>query len=183
MTLLLAASCQAQGEVRPIEVVLRDGRDATVLTLTRTATGCVTDEALVIIVAGDRISAGAWTFGSGPTGRELRGPAGLIARIVDEPGSPRRLSLIDDVGVPMARLSFDGEIAVTVTDAGRSPAGMIERAPGGARLILGEQIARRRRGTDDLELAARLLVPADLPQEARALVACDRLATVTPAAK
>jgi hypothetical protein len=181
MTLLLAA-CQAQGDARAVEVVLRDDRGATVLTLTRTATGCVTDEALVIAATADRTSAGAWTFAAGPSGRELRGPAGLIARVVDEPGSPRRLSLIDAVGVPLARLTFDGT-AVTITDAGRNPVGTIERAPGGARLITGEQVLGAVTGTDDLELAARLLVPAELPQEARALVACDRLATVTPAAK
>jgi hypothetical protein len=187
--LATSLACQAQGDVRAAEVVLRGEHDGVELTLTRTATGCVTDEALVITVSGDRTSAGAWTLGGGPTGRELHGPGGLVARIVDErgdePGSPRRVSLLDPIGVPLARMSFEAD-AITILDGGRSPIARVERATKGFRLLAlpaGDRVAATVTGASDPELAARLLVPAELPGEARALFACERLAAVTPAVK
>lgn len=180
--MLLACQAQVAGEMRGVEVVVRDERGAVELVLRRTGNGCIADEALSIFAHSDGINGGAWNLGRGPTGRELTGPGGLIARIVDEPGNPRRLSLIDPVGVPMARILFEGE-AVTVIDAGRTPVARIERAGRGFRRVEGDRPTATVTGTDDLELAARLLVPAPLPDEARALFACGRLAVTTPAAK
>lgn len=182
LPLLVLAACQAQGTVRAAEVVVRDERDAVAMVLTRTATGCATDDSLVIIAAGARTSAGAWTLDIGPTGRELRGPAGLIARVVEEAGPPARLTLIDAIGVPMARAQLDGA-AAAISDAGRHPVARVEVAGEGATLYAGEQRAGRISGSTDLELAVRLLVPAQLPDEARALLACERLAAITPAVK
>ncbi|MBE7448633.1 MAG: hypothetical protein HS111_07040 [Kofleriaceae bacterium] len=161
------------------------------LRLTRTAAGCradldgaTADQAgpLVITVAGDTASAGAWRLGPGPAGRELRGEVGLVARVVAEPG---RLSLVDPIGVPMVRLALTAERA-TAVDASRAPVGAVERHGDRHRLLAGpagDTLAGTVSGTTDLELAARLLAPAPLPLPARALLACDRLAAVTPAAK
>ncbi len=182
MTGLLAA-CQAKGDVRPAEVVLHARNDEPALTLTRTATGCHAEPgALMITVAGSAASAGGWQLGPGPVGRELRSPGGLIARVVDEAGPPRRLSLIDPIGVPMVRLTADGEV-IHATNAARAPIGRIERANDGVRLVAGDQQLGRVTGDADLDVAARLLAPADLPLPARALLACERLAAVTPAVK
>ena len=184
LLLVLVAACQAQslGEQRGVEVVLSDARDAVQLVVRRTQNGCIADESLSIFAHSDGILAGAWTLKRGPTGRELTGPQGLIARVVDEPGPPHRVSLIDPVGVPMARMEIDTD-AVILTDAARSPMGRVERADKGFRLFVGSEPRGRVTGTEDPELAARLLVPADLPDEARALFACGRLAVTTPNVK
>ena len=186
-----ATACQARRDVEPVEVVLHDAGGAATLRLTRTAAGCradldgaTADQAgpLVITVAGDTASAGAWRLGPGPAGRELRGEVGLVARVVAEPG---RLSLVDPIGVPLVRLALTAERA-TAVDASRAPVGAVERHGDRHRLLAGpagDTVAGTVSGTTDLELAARLLAPAPLPLPARALLACDRLAAVTPAAK
>jgi hypothetical protein len=183
LLIAVLVACQAQGTARAGDpVVVRDDTGATTLTLTRTATGCATDHALVITVAGGRTSAGAWTLGPGATGRELRGPAGLVARVVEDAGPPRRLSLIDDVGVPMAHTSF-GDAAAIITSRARRELGAVEPAEGGLVMHAGGAPRFRVTGTTDLELGTRLTVPAPLSSEARALLACERLAAITPAVK
>jgi hypothetical protein len=174
---LVACQAQGAGEMRGLEVVARDGRDQVALTLRRTSNGCIADENLSIFAHSEGITAGAWRLARGATGRELTGPQGLIARIVDEPGPPRRLSIVDPVGVPMARVNFDESI--TITDGSRSFLGTIEPAERGFTFSGGGRVT----GTTDAELAARLLVPLSIPDEARALFACGRLAVTTPAAK
>lgn len=185
LVLPILVACQAQGSgarAGAAEVVMRDEGGDVVLTVTRTATGCVTDRALAITVAGARVSAGAWTLDAGATGRELRGPQGLVARVVAVTGAAPRLSLIDDIGVPMAHLSFEDGLA-TITSGARTEIGIVEPTEGGFALRAGETTRFTVSGTTDVELAARLTVPAPLSSEARALLACERLAAITPAVK
>lgn len=188
-----AAACQAKSAPRAVEVVLRDEHDAPALTLVRNAVGCTAEPgALVITANGQVTSGGGFTFGPGPVGLELRSATGTIARVVDEAGPPRRLSIIDPIGVPMVRLTFAAD-GVTAMDAARAPAGRIEHAPDGLRFVTGAGTDRKHGGlvtgasdlalADRLAIAAPLLAPAPLALPARALLACERLAALTPALK
>ncbi len=178
----LVAACQSKAELRPVEVVLRDQDDAAVLTLTRTATGCTAEPgALVITVGGGLVQAGEWQLGPGPVGRELRSASGTLARVVEEAGPPRRLSLIDPIGVPMVRLVFDTDKdTVTAMDAARATLGRIERTSDGVRFVADDKKRGVVTGEASLEVAARLLAPATLPPVARALLACERLVAPSP---
>lgn len=190
-----AAACQAKSAPRAVEVVLRDEHDAPALTLVRNAVGCTAEPgALVITANGQVTSGGGFTFGPGPAGPELRSPSGAIARVVTEDGPPRRVSIIDPIGVPMVRLTFAAD-GVTAMDAARAPVGRIEHAPDGLRLVTGSEADASRKlgglvtGANDVALADRfaiaapLLAPAPLALPARALLACERLAALTPALK
>lgn len=195
MTLLAAtavAACQAKGQPRAVEVVLRDAQDAAVLTLVRTATGCTAEPgALAITASGTNgtAAAGELMLAPGPVGPELRTSAGTIARVVTEDGPPRRLSIIDPIGVPMVRMTFAAD-GVTAADAARAPVGRIENTADGLRFVTtddkqggGVTGAADVALADRFAIAAPLLAPAELPLPARALLACERLAAVTPAVK
>jgi hypothetical protein len=190
----LVGACQAKATPTAVEVVLRDKADATVLTLVRSATGCTAEPGgMVITAAAGSASTGDLAFGPGPAGPELRSTAasgGTIARVVSEDAPTRRLAIIDPIGVPMVRVTYAADGA-TVTEASRAVIGRIADEAGGLR-FLDERDGSRGgivTGAKDLplvarlEIAAPLLVPADLAVPARALLACERLAAVTPAVK
>jgi hypothetical protein len=192
---LLATACQAQGQPVAVEVVLRDASDAVTLRLVRTAVGCLAEPGAQAITAnGNVASAGDLTLGPGPAGTELRSSGGTIARVVTEAGPPRRLSIIDPIGVPMVRVTFSGDGA-SATDAARAVVGTIKPDAGSETTVVrfvpvapdikGDSvvISTALSPADRLAIAAPLLVPAALPLPARALLACERLAAVTPGVK
>jgi hypothetical protein len=184
------AACQAKGEPRAVEVVLHDEHDAAILTLTRTAVGCTAEPgALVFTAAGTTTSGNGWSLGPGPAGPELRSSSGTVARVVTDETPAHRLSIIDSIGVPMVRLTF-GADGVNVADAARAVVGRIENGADGVRFVpADDRTGGRVTGAADVALADRftiaapLLAPAPLPLPARALLACERLAAVTPAPK
>lgn len=186
------AACQARGQPRAVELQLQDEHGATILTLVRTPTGCTAEPgALAFTVAGTTTSGHGFSIGPGPAGSELRGPGGTIARVVMDQTPERRLSIIDPIGVPMVRLTFRTD-AVTAADASRAVVAHIENAADGLRLVAADD-DRTKGGlvtgaadiklVDRFEIAAPLLAPAPLALPARALLACERLAAVTPAPK
>src|SRR4051812_33923984 len=97
--LLTLAGCQASpAEPTPPGVELRDRDGTVVVRVTPTAGGCTIEAPVrTATVAGDLTSSGSWRIAPGPRGRELYGPGGLLARILDEPD---HLSVIDPLGVP-----------------------------------------------------------------------------------
>jgi hypothetical protein len=188
----LVGACQAKATPSAVEVVLRDAGDATVLTLVRSATGCTAEPGGAITAVAGSASTAELTFAAGPAGPELRSTsagAGALARVIADAAPVRRLSIIDPIGVPMARVTYEADRAI-VTEASRAVIGTIVVEDGGLRFV-DEGGARHGlvAGAKDLplvarlEIAAPLLVPADLPLPARALLACERLAAVTPPVK
>jgi hypothetical protein len=167
------AGCQTAPEPHPAAVTVHG--DAIDLTLTRVATGCEADGA-VIVVGGDTVTSGDWRLGPGPSGRELSDHGALVARVVDEPG---RRSYLDATGVPLGRVSFaDGR--GTIAGAARDVVGGVTRDAGALRWTdAGGRTLGRVTGTDDVDLALALVAPSTLPPAARALVACARLAATT----
>ncbi|MBZ0232003.1 MAG: hypothetical protein K8M05_06590 [Deltaproteobacteria bacterium] len=190
----VAVACQAKSPPRAVEVVLRDAGDAPVLTLVRTAVGCTAEPGALVFTANGNVTSGnGFTFGPGPAGPELRGASGTIARVVTDQGPPRRLSIIDPIGVPMVRMTFAAD-GVTAVDAARAPVGRIEHAPDGLRFVAANDDATNVKGglvtgagdvalPDRFTIAAPLLAPAPLALPARALLACERLAALTPSVK
>jgi hypothetical protein len=184
------AACQTKGQPRVVEVVLHDEHDAAILTLTRTAVGCTAEPgALVFTAAGATTSGNGWSLGPGPAGSELRSSSGTVARVVTDETPERRLSIIDPIGVPMVRLTFRTD-GVTAVDAARAVVATIKDTSDGIRLVAVDDTkgglvtgAADVKLIDRYEIAAPLLAPAPLPLPARALLACERLAAVTPAPK
>ncbi|HUQ02087.1 MAG TPA: hypothetical protein VM261_06290 [Kofleriaceae bacterium] len=194
--LLLTAfvgACQAKATPTAVEVVLRDKADATVLTLVRSATGCTAEPGGAITAGAGSASTSELSFGPGPAGPEIRNTTaagGTVARVVSEDVPTRRLSIIDPIGVPMVRVTYAADGA-TVAEASRAVIGRIADEAGGLRYLDARDDSKGGvvTGAKDLplvarlEIAAPLLVPADLPLPARALLACERLAAVTPSVK
>ncbi len=183
LLLVTLVGCQSSpAEATPVGVELRDRAGAVVVRVERTRGGCTIDPpALTATVAGTETTAGSWRIVPGPTGRELHGAAGLLARVVDESG---RLSVIDPVGVPLARFVRTDDRGAGILDAGRTPIGRLEAEATGFRVL--DRDARPGAavdGTTDLPLAAVLAAVPTLPVEVRALFACERLTSAPVPAK
>ncbi len=168
------AACQTAAEARAVPIAVHgDGVD---VELTRVASGCESDGA-VIVVGGDVVSRGGWRLAAGPSGRELTDHGALVARIVDE---PRRRSYLDATGVPLGRVALTAD-GGTISGPSRDVIGTVTRD--GERLRWRDAAGRTRAtitGTDDLDVALALIAPSTLPPAARALVACARLSATSP---
>jgi len=187
LLLLTLSACQASSPAEPPRVVISH-EGSPDLVLTRTSTGC-TWGASEVKLEGNR----SWTSGGldgapHPTGRwyhvrDPRFPQLDGARFVDEPGPPRRLSLLDPAGVPLFRIKVDGDRATVAGPDGASRAAF-ERTADGVRALGpdGTPTGRVARGTTDPVLVA-LLIGHDIVPDANAILACEHLALSTPVKK
>ena len=178
LAVVALAACQTATTPAPATITLRGDGDG--VTLTRTTDGCRADDVAIAVGADGAVTAGRWRLAPGPAGLELRDGDRLVARIVDEPGPPPRRSYLDELGVPLARVTFTAD-AAAVTGPDRTAAGRLTRADGQLRWTdAAERATAAVLGTDDVEVGAALAIPPALPILGRAVVACARLAATSP---
>lgn len=185
--LLTLTACQAtpssteSAPTAPIAVEWNEG-DGTQVIVTRTAAGCeIAAPSLTATLDGTTTRAGQWQVVPDPHGRELRGPTGLLARLVDEPS---RFSILDPNGVPFARIVMNDDHSAVLRDASRAATGHLESTATETHILdLQRRPIATIRGSSDLRLAAVLAGAPTLPVEARAVYACERLAAVPVRAK
>ena len=170
------AGCQTATAPRGSEIVMRGTSEG--LTLVATAEGCRADD-VAIRAAGDEAHGGGWHLTRAPGGLALAQRDVMIARVVDDPGPPLRRAYLDPVGVPLARVTLDADLAA-VAGADRTPMGSVVREDGALVWRDAAGAVTRVEGTDDLELAVALLVPPTVPIAGRAVVACARLVASSP---
>jgi len=167
------AGCQTATAPRGSEIVVRGAGEG--VSLTATAEGCRAD-GVAIRSTGGEAHGGGWHLTRAPGGLALALRDATLVRVIDDPGPPLRRAYLDPVGVPLARVTFDGDSAA-VSGADRTPIGALAREEGALVWRDTAGATSRVEGTDDLELAVALLVPPSVPIAGRAVVACARLVT------
>lgn len=177
---LALAGCQSVDEPGPTPaaaIVVQHESSGATFTLTRTPTGC--GGTVTVAIAGDTASVGTWRLAPGPTGLDLTQDGALALRVVDE--APLRRSYVDATGVPRVHHAFTPH-GGSASSAARQQLGTLTRtAPGTFQWIdAGGALDATITGTTDAELALTLASPV-LDPAARALVACARLTSLSPA--